>query len=756
MIRPSDPAYSLKLFFGVIAIATTCSFGGQEVAIIPRPVSMQQRSGSFTLNNKTAIIIRHQTANLEMVGNELAEKLRRATGYSLDVRPDHRSVNTENAIVLTNEVQGGNLGDEGYELTVSEHTILIASPTAHGAFYGVQTLYQLMPPEVEGGSASDRPVWAIPCVEILDKPRFAWRGMHLDVGRHFFPAEFVKKYIDIMAAYKFNTFHWHLTEDQGWRIEIKKYPLLTGVGSMRRETMGDCTPYGGYYTQDEIRDVVEYARKRFVNIVPEIEMPGHAQAALSAYPEFSCSGGPLKVATEWGVFNDVYCAGREETFAFIRNILEEVTGLFPGPYVHIGGDECPKLRWTNCARCQSRIKAEGLKNESELQSYFIKRIEKILSAKGKRLVGWDEILEGGIAPEATVMSWRGIQGGIEAAKTGHDVVMSPGDHCYFDHYQGKLGEPAAIGGFLPIDTVYSYEPVPSVLSPAEARHILGAQGNMWTEWMPTTQHVEYMLLPRMLALSEVVWSPAADRSYPDFSIRLEKHYDRLAAMDVNFRVPPPVGAGGRAVIFHDTLVMLKSPVSSGKVYYSVGRGDTIPSLPYTRPITIHDDQMLFARTELANGRKSNVITTEFMLADPARNGLDYGYYEGKWDSLPDFPNLTPIRTGKTYDVSLDGIPHREDEFGVRLSGYVSIETEGEYRWYLNSDDGSELFVDKKELINNNGLHGPKEVSASVHLSRGKHPIIILYFERDGDQSLDLSMEGPGVPKRHVPPMILSP
>ncbi len=745
----------LKALLTLALLASTC-LAGQDLAIIPKPVSMQSRDGSFTLNNKTVIIVRHQTSNLEIVGKGLAEKLRRVTGFPLNVSPDHRSPNTENAIVLTNEVRGGDLGEEGYELSVSEHAILIAAPTAHGAFNGTQTLYQLMPVAAEGRAASGNASWSFPCVEILDKPRFAWRGMHLDVGRHFFPVEFVKRYLDVMAAYKFNSFHWHLTEDQGWRIEIKKYPLLTQIGSQRRETMGDCTPYGGFYTQDQIRDVVEYARRRFITIVPEIEMPGHSQAALSAYPQYSCSGGPLKPATEWGVFNDVYCAGRDETFEFIRDILDEVTRLFPGPYVHVGGDECPKLRWKNCARCQSRIKAEHLKDEGELQSYFIKRIEKILSAKGKRLIGWDEILEGGIAPEATVMSWRGIKGGIEAAKAGHDVVMSPGDHCYFDHYQGKIGEPAAIGGFLPIDTVYYYEPVPSVLSVDEARHILGAQGNMWTEWMPNTRHVEYMLLPRMLALSEVVWCQASSRSYPDFTERLEKHYDRLAAMDFNFRVPPPVGAGGRAVIFHDTLVTLASPVSAGKVYYSLGRGDTIPTLLYSQPIRIAADEVLYGQTALDNGRKSSIIATEFMLANPARNGLDYRYYEGTWDSLPNFSNLTPVRTGKTYDVSLDGIPHREDEFGVRLSGYLSIETEGEYRWYLSSDDGSKLFFDNKEVINNNGLHGAKESSASVHMSRGKHPIVILYFERGGEQSVDLYFEGPGLTKRHVPARLLSP
>jgi hexosaminidase len=370
--------------------------------------------------------------------------------------------------------------------------------------------------------------------------------MHLDVGRHFFDKEFVKRYIDLIALHKMNTFHIHLTDDQGWRIEIKKYPRLTEIGSKRKESpmignrkKGDGTPYRGFFTQDDIREIVEYARKRYITVVPELEMPGHSLGALAAYPELSCTGGPHEVMTRWGVFEDVYCAGNDKVFEFMEDVLTEVIELFPGEYIHIGGDECPKARWEKCPKCQARIKKEGLKDEHELQSYFVKRIEKFLNSKGRRLIGWDEILEGGLAPNASVMSWRGTEGGIAAARSGHDVVMSPTTHCYFDYYQSKnrKQEPEAIGGFLPLDIVYSFEPVPAELAPEQRKHVIGAQGNVWTEYIHTPSDVEYMALPRMCALAEVVWTPAELKDWDDFRDRLDRFAERLDAMGVNYRKP---------------------------------------------------------------------------------------------------------------------------------------------------------------------------------------------------------------------------
>ncbi len=429
---------------------------------------------------------------------------------------------------------------EGYDLTIDREGIRVAAGTRAGIFYGAQTLMQLL--ESYPGE--------LPYVKITDYPRFAYRGLHLDVGRHMFPVEFIKKYIDLLAHHKMNRFHWHLTEDQGWRIEIKRYPKLQEIAAYRRETVVghattatrkqlkdfDGTRYGGYYAQDEIRAIVKYARDRHVTIIPEIELPGHALAALSAYPELGCKGGPYEAATTWGVFDDIFCAGKEETFQFLEGVMDEVIDLFPGQYIHIGGDEAPKTRWNNCPHCRKRIRKEGLKDTHELQSYFIQRMEKYLNSKGRQIIGWDEILEGGLAPNATVMSWRGEEGGISAAKQNHDVIMTPGKWCYFDYYQDSVRgkEPLASGGYIPVNKVYEYEPVPPQLSAEEGTHILGAQANLWTEYIKTGEHAEYMVYPRACALSEVVWSPKETRDYEDFVSRLKTHLQRLNRRDVNF------------------------------------------------------------------------------------------------------------------------------------------------------------------------------------------------------------------------------
>ncbi len=516
--------------------------GGQEgdldsIAVIPRPVKMEITGGAFVLRANTKILVTKET---EGVGNYLAELLGPATGYDLKVKKVSKAKCRPNSIDLR---VGGDLdvmGAEGYKLKVHDNRVCISGATEQGVFYGIQTLRQLLPVEIFQQKTVSNVQWLIPQVTIEDEPRYKWRGMHLDVCRHFFDKEFVKKYIDLLAMHKMNTFHWHLTEDQGWRIEIKKYPGLTEIGSVRAGEYGSKYPdgetYGGYYTQDEVREVVAYAAERFITVVPEIEMPGHAVAALTAYPEFSCTGGPFTVREQWGVSKDIYCAGNEDTFKFLEDIVSEVVDLFPGEYFHIGGDEAPKDRWSKCAKCQARIKSENLKDEHGLQSYFIKRMENFLATKNKRLIGWDEILEGGLAPNATVMSWRGMAGGIAAAKQGHDVVMSPMSHCYYDFYQGPAAlEPKAIGGYVPLDRVYSYDPTPDSLTEQEARHIMGAQGNVWTEYMATTEHVEYMSYPRACALSEVVWSPKSPKDYKEFFKRLQQHVKRLDGLDVHYR-----------------------------------------------------------------------------------------------------------------------------------------------------------------------------------------------------------------------------
>jgi hexosaminidase len=502
-----------------------------EVQIIPQPASLTNMEGTFQISSKTDILINSESPEMHKVTSWLCQNLENL--YSIKNKIIFSGAPEKKSIFIKLNT-GLSISKEAYNLTVSPKGIILESPSPSGLFYGVQTLLQLMPPIKQKLSEV-----VVPAVEIKDAPRFAWRGLHLDVGRHFMPKEFILKYLDYMAIHKFNTFHWHLTDDQGWRIEIQKYPKLTEIGSVRKETLighygsksYDGTSVGGFYTQEDVKEIVAYAASRFITVVPEIEMPGHSLGALTAYPELGCTGGPYDVATTWGVFEDVYCAGKEDTYLFLQDVLTELIPLFPGEYFHIGGDECPKTRWQKCPLCKQKMKDEGLKSEHELQSYFVQRMGKFLNDNGKKLIGWDEILEGGLAPNAAVMSWRGEQGGIAAAKEHHFVVMTPGEYCYLDHYQADpINEPLAIGGYLPLKKIYGYDPVPSTLTEAEAKYIMGAQGNVWTEYMKTPEQVEYMVYPRAAALAEVVWSPKGAKDFDNFKdrlTRLTKLYDIL-------------------------------------------------------------------------------------------------------------------------------------------------------------------------------------------------------------------------------------
>ena len=515
--------------------------------IIPRPAKMKMGKGVFELAPETTIHVAGSARTTRAVAQYLAEVLRPATGYPFPIRNGATGVGP--AIIL--RLGGGDraLGAEGYSLRVTARQILIAAPAAAGLFYGVQTLRQLLPTDIFSPSLITRTPWTVPVVAIRDHPRYAWRGLLLDVGRHFFGREFLLRFIDLMAVHKLNTLHLHLTEDQGWRLAIRKYPRLTQIGARRSSSpqpadrnRPDGRPYGPYFfTPEDIRAIVAHAQARCITIVPEIEMPGHSLAALSAYPRLSCTGGPFEPRTFWGVEPDVYCAGKETTFQFLQDVLNEVLALFPSRFVHIGGDECPKERWKACPDCQARMRAEGLRDEHELQSYFIRRMERHLHRKGRRLIGWDEILEGGLAAGATVMSWRGIEGGIAAAQAGHDVVMTPTSHCYFDHCQSDnpAQEPETFGGCLPLERVYGYDPDPAELPPAKYKHILGVQGNLWSEYLFSWRKVEYMAYPRAAALAEVAWTPQQDRRYEDFRARLDTHLARLDYLGVNYRRPAP-------------------------------------------------------------------------------------------------------------------------------------------------------------------------------------------------------------------------
>jgi hexosaminidase len=599
-----------------LVLATGCASprapAPAPISIVPVPRSLEAGTGSLRLGPETAIRVPAGDAELRESAELFATSARAATGLPL---PIAEGTDGGAALVLRVDSAAG-AEPESYHLSVSPAGALLTAPTHAGLFRGLQTLRQLLPPEPTGGAVS------IPAVEIDDAPRFRYRGMHLDVGRHFFPVSFVKRYLDLMALYKFNTFHWHLTEDQGWRIEIKRYPRLTEVGGCRKETqvakqrnpyVGDGERYCGYYTQDEIRDVVRYAAERHITIVPEIEMPGHSSAALAAYPELGCTPGPFEVQTRWGVFPEIYCP-KEETFTFLENVLTEVMDLFPGRYIHIGGDEAPKKAWEESPIAQAVIQREGLKDEHELQSYFIQRMEKFLNQHGRSIIGWDEILEGGLAPNATVMSWRGIEGGIAAAKQGHDVVMTPVKPLYLDYYQGDpKQEPLAIGGYNPIDSVYLYEPVPPELTAEEARHILGAQGNVWTEYMATPDHVEYMVLPRMLALSEVLWSPKEARDLESFRERLPAQLRRLDRLGYHYRVPDVVGLGeDRTVAGESETLDLSVPVANAVIRCTTDGSEPTQDSPecgagfVVRPTT--EGVTVRARAFLPDGRTSDVAS----------------------------------------------------------------------------------------------------------------------------------------------------
>ena len=504
---------------------TGCAPRNERIAIVPYPNDVRPARGEYAVAGAAVVCDSRADERTQRAVREFAAQLAEISG-------------AENTVAVADELPAEGirfavdttLPREGYRLDIGRRGVEVRASAFSGFFYALQSIRQLLPAAIYGAVPAPDAAWTLPCVRIADAPRFAYRGMHLDVARHFFPTEEVKRYIDIMAVHKLNTLHWHLTDDQGWRIEIKRYPRLTEVGSVRKSTVVgkdwdryDGVPHGGYYTQDEIRDVVAYAADRGITVIPEVDLPGHMLAALTAYPELGCTGGPYEVWGRWGVADDVLCVGREETFEFIEGVLAEVLELFPSEYIHSGGDECPKLRWEKCPRCQARIAELGLKDadghkaEHYLQSYVTARVERFLNERGRRIIGWDEILEGELAPNATVMSWRGSDGGIAAAKLGHDVVMTPNSHFYFDYYQSmdQASEPFGIGGYIPMDKVYSYDPTAG-LTPEQQRHILGVQANMWTEYIAEAGHLEYMLLPRLAALSEVQWCDEGVRDWDRF------------------------------------------------------------------------------------------------------------------------------------------------------------------------------------------------------------------------------------------------
>lgn len=637
--------YCLPVVFMVLYQLGFC-LKNKPTDIIPQPYKITLKNGYFHLNALTRINIRDEEFRPE--AEIFSQYFKKFYGFELQIIKENQDL--INCINL-HFTDSGKTGF--YNLNIQKQMICVYGNPA-GIFYAFQTLKLLLPLP---GDKSLR----IKNMQIADFPQFSWRGMHLDVCRHFFPKEFIKEYIDILALYKMNTFHWHLTDDQGWRIEIKKYPELTSTGAYRKGTKPghssesisnyDTTTYGGFYTQDDIREIVEYARQRHITIVPEIEMPGHALAALASYPVYSCTGGPFSVGTKWGVFEDVFCP-KDTTFMFLEDILTEVMELFPGQYIHIGGDEVPKVRWRDCPHCQGLIKARGLKDENELQSYFIQHIDSFLATHGRITIGWDEILEGGLASNAAVMSWRGAQGGIAAAKQHHKVVMTPGGYCYFDHYQGDpRNEPLAVGGYTTLEKVYSFNPVPYELDSSEKDFILGAQGNVWSEYILNGKQVEYMVIPRICALSEVLWSPVETRNYNAFRKRLVKHFKLLDVYGLNYSralfeirkniLPNPSGTG--------VLLSLNQEFKTGSIRFTMNGTEPGPkSEKYKRPLKIRSDCTVraagFDRKGNKNGKTEQdfhinlatgkIILLEEMPSESYNNGGAKALVDGVYGRIP--------------------------------------------------------------------------------------------------------------------------
>ena len=714
----------------------------QGINIIPTPQSLVQHDGFFRLGSNTAIAAASPEA--KTVAEFFAAKMRTATGLNIQVaEKGNIQLSVDPSLDVAN--------DEGYTLDVTKDGAVVVAKTAQGLFYGMQSFLQLLPAEIESPSKVNGIAWQAPAVSIKDAPRFGYRGIMLDACRHFIPVENIKKQLDVLSLFKINRMHWHLTEDQGWRIEIKKYPKLTEFGSKRID--GEGTEYGGFYTQEQIKEVVKYAQERFITIVPEIELPGHELAAISAYPELSCKGTVTTPRIIWGVEDIVMCAGKEETFEFLENVIKEVVTLFPGEYFHIGGDECPKTSWKNCPLCQKRIREEGLKAdknhsaEERLQSYFVQRIEKVLAKHGKKMIGWDEILEGGLAPTATVMSWRGEQGGIASALQNHDVIMTPGSNgMYLDHYQGdpKL-EPVAIGGYTLLEKTYSYNPTPDTLIQLKKDHyIKGVQCNIWTEYMYNTDIVEYRIYPRILALSEIAWTNVDRKDYKDFERRIENAYVRLDGHAINYHIPQPEQPNGSCnfVAFTDKASLEFKTTRPIKMVYTLDGSEPTPaSTAYTTPIEITETTTLKIASVLPSGKMSPIrtIQVEKQSLAPAKEvakttpGLNMEVTDGMYLNVKELEaaqketkksvikDLKEIRSVVKTSESMRGV----NQYAAVATGYVNIPEDGVY---FISSDLEEVWIDGKLLVNNGGeVKRFSRHDSSVALAKGLHEIKAVFL-----------------------------
>ncbi|MFK5973454.1 MAG: beta-N-acetylhexosaminidase [Flavobacteriaceae bacterium] len=685
------------LFFVVLASCgqnNKKTFSESDINLIPAPTDLQLNQGSFLFDSETKFVVGHK--GQEVIVRQLAQKFMNTTGWNLEILTQEPANNYVKLVV------DATFEEEAYRVEVTDDKVIIRANGPSGFLYGLQTIRQLLPPQIESESLVENIQWELPNVVINDKPRFKWRGLMLDVSRHFFEKEYILKTIDRLALLKMNTLHLHLVDDQGWRIEIKKYPKLTKIGGFRvdqEEKPWNARPmsnreeeasYGGFYTQEDIKEIVAYASSRGVMVVPEIEMPAHVMSAIAAYPELACYEKPIMVPSGgiWPI-TDIYCVGKESTFEFIENVLTEVMQLFPSTYIHIGGDEATKTNWKTCSHCKKRMKDEGLENAEALQSYFIRRIERFISAHNRILIGWDEILEGGLAPGATVMSWRGVKGGLEASEQGHDVVMTPGTHCYFDHYQGDQDmEPQAWGGYTPLSKVYEFDPIVDAMSSEQAKHVLGGQANLWSEFVPTTAQSEYMIFPRLAALAETVWSTKEKRNWDNFSHRIEYLFERFAEMGINYaKSSYQITADTKINMDTGKLTLsLQNEFSKADIRYVLNDGDlATDGIRYKNPIHLEESTIIRSamfkndtlfgpifkkhiRYHKATGKK---VTNKKGYHDSYQGAKEMGmvnvlrgsknFHDGQWQAWLDEDMEVSIDLGAAIDIEKVSVGSMENQ-----------------------------------------------------------------------------------------------
>ncbi len=731
-------------------------------ALMPLPASVTAQEGRFVPKGTLRIAFTGATPDRAALLKLAGDTLRQAWHRPVVVVGAHAHADVR----ITLAQDGTN--PEGYALDVARDGIALRASGDAGLFYGLQTLRQLAPPDSD-------PKLGIAAVRINDQPRFGYRGVMLDSARHMQSVASIHQLIDLMARYKFNTLHWHITDDQGWRLEIKRYPELTSIGGWRKETVGynreqktfvgDGTPYGGFYTQAQAREIVAYAKARHIQVIPEIDMPGHMVAAITAYPQLACTPGPFEVRTTWGVADDILCPS-EQTFDFLKNVLSEVMAIFPAREIHLGGDEAPTTRWKQSALVQDIIHREGLKDEHAVQGWFLRRVENFVESHGRRIIGWDEILDGDPSRSAIVMSWRGESGGIRAAQRGQDVIMSPTGYSYFDYCQARGGDEPYCPGSLPLKQVYRFEPVPRELTPAEATHILGGQANLWTEHISNDASVQYMLWPRLLAMSEAVWSPRDARDWTDFNRRLGPQLAQLDRLNVNYRIPDVEGLDGPvATLDAQTTLALTAPAIPGAhiVYTTDGNVPDARSTVYSQPLTLSPTAtptQVGARLLLADGRlgpvrRSSIVRTELMPAqaiDAASlsPGLQRAYFELAMERTTPLLSATPLRSdiANVIEIPTDA---RAEQFGLRYQGDLVVPANDVYRFVLGSDDGAQLYIDGKLVVDRDGLQSPGDTSADVALARGVHRIDLRYFQGGGDRLLQLKLGRTGQTPAVIPP-----